>query len=166
MDAHVPGLDDRAAIRRLIEIYAHGCDRREPALVAALFAPDGALRIFEDPAGVPRARAGPHRPRRDRGRARRPYALHGHVARARAVADRRRRRRRHQRDLLHGPPHDRRARRLPPRPRPGDPLPRPLPTRGRSLAHRGTPAAARLERRPAGDRGRAAPAVATAVNAG
>ena len=49
MDAHVPGLDDRAAIRRITEIYAHGCDRREPALVAALFAPDGALRIFEDP---------------------------------------------------------------------------------------------------------------------
>jgi ketosteroid isomerase-like protein len=48
VEAHPPGLDDRAAIRRLVEVYAHGCDRRLPALVAALFADHGVLEIYED----------------------------------------------------------------------------------------------------------------------
>ncbi|MEX1146543.1 MAG: nuclear transport factor 2 family protein, partial [Acidimicrobiia bacterium] len=38
---------DRAALRQLVEAYAHGVDRREPEAVAALFCEDGVLAIYE-----------------------------------------------------------------------------------------------------------------------
>lgn len=41
------GLLDREAIRDLVVAYAHHVDRGEPDLTAALFTPDGELRIFE-----------------------------------------------------------------------------------------------------------------------
>ena len=47
-DSLVRDLADRAAIRRLVEGYAHGCDRREPESVAALFTEDGRLEIYEE----------------------------------------------------------------------------------------------------------------------
>jgi ketosteroid isomerase-like protein len=48
---------DRAALRQLVEAYAHGVDRREPEAVAALFCEDGVLAIYEgDPDHVRPAR--------------------------------------------------------------------------------------------------------------
>lgn len=40
-------IDDERAIRRLIETYARGADRRRPALTASVFADDGVLQIFD-----------------------------------------------------------------------------------------------------------------------
>jgi len=42
----VDDLVDRAALRRIAEQYAQGVDRRDPHAVAALFAPDGRLEIY------------------------------------------------------------------------------------------------------------------------
>jgi SnoaL-like domain len=39
-------IDDYAALRRLTEIYASGCDRRDSAGVAGCFAPDGRLAMY------------------------------------------------------------------------------------------------------------------------
>jgi len=38
---------DRLALQDLVAAYARGCDRGEPEATAALFTPDGELRIFE-----------------------------------------------------------------------------------------------------------------------
>ena len=40
-------LEDRAALRRVVEEYARGVDRREPHAVAELFVSDGRLEIYE-----------------------------------------------------------------------------------------------------------------------
>jgi ketosteroid isomerase-like protein len=46
-------LADRVALRELVEAYAHNVDRLDPEAVAALFSPDGVLKIYEgDPATV------------------------------------------------------------------------------------------------------------------
>jgi hypothetical protein len=39
-------IDDEHAIRGLIETYARGADRRQPALTASVFADDGVLQIY------------------------------------------------------------------------------------------------------------------------
>jgi ketosteroid isomerase-like protein len=43
----VTAADDRDAIRRCVELYARGADRRDPALVASVFADDGVLQIYD-----------------------------------------------------------------------------------------------------------------------
>ena len=41
-----PPVDDEREIRRLIETYARGADRRQPALTASVFTDDGVLQIY------------------------------------------------------------------------------------------------------------------------
>jgi uncharacterized protein (TIGR02246 family) len=41
-------LSDRAELRSLVEAYARGADRREPAAISALFTEDGTLVIFRE----------------------------------------------------------------------------------------------------------------------
>src|SRR4051812_7836142 len=44
-------LVDRAAIRDLVDAYAHHADRRDPAAQAAVFTENGSVRLYEgDPA--------------------------------------------------------------------------------------------------------------------
>lgn len=42
----LPSGDDEREIRRLIETYARGADRRQPALTASVFTDDGLLQIY------------------------------------------------------------------------------------------------------------------------
>ena len=42
----LPSVDDEREIRRLIETYARGADRRQPALTASVFTDDGVLQIY------------------------------------------------------------------------------------------------------------------------
>lgn len=61
-DQQLRDLLDRAALRRLVEAYASGVDRREAHAVAALFVETGRLAIYEgDPSQVEpvRVRNGP-----------------------------------------------------------------------------------------------------------
>jgi hypothetical protein len=47
----VQALIDRAAIRDLVDAYAHHADRRDPAAQAAVFTEEGIVRLYEgDPA--------------------------------------------------------------------------------------------------------------------
>jgi ketosteroid isomerase-like protein len=56
-DQRLRDLLDRAALRRLVDAYARGVDRREPHAVAALFVETGRLAIYEgDPSKVEPAR--------------------------------------------------------------------------------------------------------------
>jgi hypothetical protein len=51
----VTDVDDlvaHAALRRVVERYAHGVDRREPHAVAALFTKDGSLEIYQGDPGT------------------------------------------------------------------------------------------------------------------
>jgi len=43
----LPSVDDEREIRRLIETYARGADRRQPALTASVFTDDGVLQIYD-----------------------------------------------------------------------------------------------------------------------
>ena len=138
---------DRLALGRLVKAYAHHVDRREPDAVAALFCDDGVLAIYEGDPDV----VSPDRVRT--GREEIAAALAGmtkyevttHFLGQQMV--RCRWRHRHRRDLLHGSPHLN-GRRPPPRQGDVDPLPRSLPPSRRRLAHRGTAARDRLDRRP------------------
>ncbi|MGC0417480.1 nuclear transport factor 2 family protein [Embleya sp. AB8] len=53
-------LRDRSELRDVVQIYAHGADRRRPDLVASMFTPDGRLVIHRDPGSTepPAIRAG------------------------------------------------------------------------------------------------------------
>ncbi|OPC80393.1 hypothetical protein B4N89_05025 [Embleya scabrispora] len=59
--AHTPSrLRDRSELRDVVQIYAHGADRRKPDLVASMFTPGGRLVIHRDPGSAepPTVRAG------------------------------------------------------------------------------------------------------------
>ncbi|WP_439677232.1 nuclear transport factor 2 family protein [Embleya sp. MST-111070] len=59
--AHTPSrLRDRSELRNVVQIYAHGADRRKPDLVASMFTPEGRLVIHRDPGSTepPAVRAG------------------------------------------------------------------------------------------------------------
>ncbi len=52
MSADAQELLDRLALRRLVEAYAHGADRRDAQGMAALFTEDGRLAIYEGQPGT------------------------------------------------------------------------------------------------------------------